>query len=73
MKQKALITFEKNVYFVMSFINKNKKSKQTLESVQYGLEIIFKFSCCVILLVVLVILLVISTTFTFSLLLYAIK
>ena len=27
--------------FVMSYMNQNKKSKQTLESAQYGLEISF--------------------------------
>jgi len=30
--------------FVTSYTNQNKKRKQTLESAQYGLEIIFKLN-----------------------------
>ena len=29
-------------HFVMSYMKQNKKRKQTLESTQYGLQIIFK-------------------------------
>ena len=40
----------KCLHFVMSYINQNKKRKQTLESAQHGLEIIFNnviFLCSV--------------------------
>ena len=30
------------LHFVISYMKQNKKQKQTLESAQYGLEIIFK-------------------------------
>ena len=30
------------LHFVMSYMKQNKKRKQTLESAQYGLEIIFE-------------------------------
>ena len=32
----------KCLHFVMSYMKQNKKHKQTLESAQYGLEIIFQ-------------------------------
>ena len=32
----------KCLHFVMSYMKQNKKRKQTLESAQYGMEIIFK-------------------------------
>ena len=31
------------LHFVTSYMNQNKKYKQTIESAQYGLEISFKF------------------------------
>ena len=39
------------LHFVMSYMKQNKSRKQTLESAQYGLEIIFKLdinmeNCC---------------------------
>ena len=33
------------LHFVMSYMNRNRKRKQTRESVQYGLEIIFNANC----------------------------
>ena len=32
------------LHFVMSYMKQNKKRKQTLESAQYGLEVIFNVS-----------------------------
>ena len=36
----------KSLQFVISYMKQNKKRKQTLESAQYGLEIIFKERSC---------------------------
>ena len=40
----------KCLHFVMSYMNQNKKHKQTLESAQYELEISFKLLCLLLIL-----------------------